>query len=907
MSLKPGLQKAAEWVKEMSSGAKDAAEVALESGLLQDTLIDLCKVGGVAGALFKLGAMVIPDATPEQRIASTLSRALLDAFDTELTRDDGTITKATWDSYMRGERMETVTAKRLSNEFTWLSIYGNTGLKPSRSWPVVNELADVARAWVAEMAVLDDRPDAEAQQRADDARGRVHKSLCFAVDKLIADPQIRQDLDVSAELISREALDIMAEKLSLLDKYRLFDEVPQSELFVAPTAKLADMRESAAAIDWDKIEPQKRADDVLFSAISEGEPRLVVIEGEMGVGKSCLMRVLASRLAKQFTRDQSRPVVFARWRDIYSAPDLLKAIGDHVGSEHAVPLRLEDEQRLVYLIDGFDEMATHEEGKVTQYFHGLAQVVHNKQCTVVVAMRSTVVTGGLRLAWKNNEALIVRVQEFGNTEIDTWAGKWCDYTGARGITGEKLRSLCGQGSDGAAGLARNPLLLYMLAKHVVPKAAACEGILTRSSVFRTFVDETINGKVRASREDYPLHFDARYYRLLLQELAYIASWPAHDTKCPIGVVRKFHGKSILEDLRFEDARTAFVLHFFEPGNLAENEFEFQPEGFRQYLLAEWCVRAQFDALLNEYGGSGPFSRMRAEATQALAQFPLVADERTLLNEIYEEIGHLASEDQTGLAGHLSAYGIKCEVADADRRVTELYTRVQSHSEAPPAEEWKDMSLQIGVPQGQEVPDGLQSVRLLVNYWDQCLIALLGLYRGLRKDPKTENVFPKSHAALFQYFSLRQAVRGNQWAPDIDLSRLGLQEAHLPNMPLNQADVSESNLHGANLVRTVLCDAELTRADFSQALLALADLRYCSAFKTCFVDALMCDADIRRSELSTADMSGADLCNANLFKARITKKQLASARRKPLVSPDGTVSDNDSETGQLKLTGADADE
>ena len=84
MPLKLTLQSLSEWISDCAEAAKGAVDVTLESGLLRDSLDELCDIGGVAGALFKLGARAIPDPTPEQRIAARLHKAFLTALDREL-------------------------------------------------------------------------------------------------------------------------------------------------------------------------------------------------------------------------------------------------------------------------------------------------------------------------------------------------------------------------------------------------------------------------------------------------------------------------------------------------------------------------------------------------------------------------------------------------------------------------------------------------------------------------------------------------------------------------------------------------------------------------------------------------------------------------------------------------------
>lgn len=84
MSVKLTLQNLSDWIKDSSTAAKGAVELTLESRLLKDSLDDLVELGGVTGALFKLGSRAIPDPTPKQRIAARLHKAFLAALDCEL-------------------------------------------------------------------------------------------------------------------------------------------------------------------------------------------------------------------------------------------------------------------------------------------------------------------------------------------------------------------------------------------------------------------------------------------------------------------------------------------------------------------------------------------------------------------------------------------------------------------------------------------------------------------------------------------------------------------------------------------------------------------------------------------------------------------------------------------------------
>jgi len=804
MSVKLTLQNLSDWIKDSSTAAKGAVELTLESGLLKDSLEDLVELGGVTGALFKLGSRAIPDPTPEQRIAARLHKAFLSALDYELK--ENSIEEGVWKKYMR-ERLAEVATEKLSGEFTWLSIFGSRGRKPGRSWPIVGELADLGRTWVAEMATAEERVEPAVRQLADDARGRIHEALAKEIDRLQADPAIQQAMTEALSRVGREALELLAEEFTSLKRYRLFGEVPQDSVYIPPRVKVADLRDTREELKWEKIRNSSKGDDLLFQAIQDGHPRLMVLEGEMGVGKSCLMRVLASRLAEQYRSDRRYAPIFIRWRDVYNETDLGRAIAGQLATDYGLPFQdLPEQDNLIYLIDGFDEMSSHQEGYVSECFHRLAKL-RGRNCSVVVAMRSTVITPGLRLAWKSREALAVQVQAFDDKAVDAWTARWSAQTGGA-VTSDSLRALTSADKQ----VSHNPLLLYMLTKYVEPVAQQKEG-LTRTEVFRIFVDETIRGKLRTSREEFPFQFPERDYRLLLQEIAWLASWPKHAPKCPARLIRERISESFLKDLNFHDIRTAFVLHFFEPSDPSGNEFEFQPEGFRQYLLAEWCVRAQLDALRDESRPLHPLSRTRSQAMDALAQFPLREEERYLLGEVYEELGRLAQEDEVTLSSRLMTLGIRVETKEPGPDLLHrLYNRLRIEAEEPLARTWEDEK--VGIPKGQELPPSLNPLRLLFNYCDQCMIGTLSLFRGLGKDPKSELIFDKDSHAMGRFLRIWQVVRGAFQSIPLELS----------SRPLPEADLARISMPSGNLSRANLRKADLDGADLFKANLRESNLR-----------------------------------------------------------------------------------
>jgi hypothetical protein len=117
--------------------------------------------------------------------------------------------------------------------------------------------------------------------------------------------------------------------------------------------------------------------------------------------------------------------------------------------------------------------------------------------------------------------------------------------------------------------------------------------------------------------------------------------------------------------------------------------------------------------------SGAHQLSRAEAIQTLAQFPLREVERELLDELFTELGQLAKTPNR-LARRLHDFGFDRDPEPAVQLVQRLLRGLGAHSVTPPSPEWTADN-RIGLPEGQELPKCLDSLRLLVNYWDQCLV------------------------------------------------------------------------------------------------------------------------------------------------------------------------------------------
>jgi hypothetical protein len=190
---------------------------------------------------------------------------------------------------------------------------------------------------------------------------------------------------------------------------------------------------------------------------------------------------------------------------------------------------------------------------------------------------------------------------------------------------------------------------------------------------------------------------------------------------------------------------------------------------------------------------------------ALAQFPLMRDEMSFLNEIYEDLGSLAREGETTPV-RLQDFGtLLAGRPFLPDLIPRLYQRVRREAEAPPAQSWRDE--RVGVPEDQQVPPGLDALRLLANYSGQCLVAIFGLYRGFVKVPEAERIFERGSFALHRLGSISLAIRrpnthpkalGGPWH-GFNLSGLNLSGMYFAGADLSGCSLRAPNKTGTRVI------------------------------------------------------------------------------------------------------------
>jgi hypothetical protein len=218
----------------------------------------------------------------------------------------------------------------------------------------------------------------------------------------------------------------------------------------------------------------------------------LLVLGQPGSGKSVLTQMLAARLpAEEFL------VVRVVLREVAADADLQAQIEHAVRSATGESLAWPDLARSagdalpVVLVDGFDELLQATGVSQTDYLHKAAafqarEADQGRPVAVVVTSRTAVADRARPVPGM----VVVRLEPFRDAHIDQWLRVWND-TNAAGFAAHGLRPLAPQTALAHAELARQPLLLLMLALYdadgnplqragaILGKAELYERLLTR--------------------------------------------------------------------------------------------------------------------------------------------------------------------------------------------------------------------------------------------------------------------------------------------------------------------------------------------------------------------------------------------------------------------------------------------
>jgi tetratricopeptide (TPR) repeat protein len=143
-------------------------------------------------------------------------------------------------------------------------------------------------------------------------------------------------------------------------------------------------------------------------------------------------------------------------------------------------------------------------------------------------------------------------------------------------------------------------------------------------------------------------------------------------------------------------------------------------------------------------------------------------------------------------------------------------------------------------------------------------------------------FNQSVGQFFSSANLSTVYLSSSVLVGSDLCSAVLNSANLESSDLSCADLSSANLSSANLSSAVLHSADLIHADLSRAILVNADLRGAD-----LRGADLGGANLRIANLSSAELVGADLVGADLRGAYLSSADLSNANLNKILWDGGT--------------------
>ncbi|MBM3216994.1 NACHT domain-containing protein, partial [Candidatus Poribacteria bacterium] len=765
----------------------------------------LAGILGATGALFKLASLVEKPDQPlplDTAILAALASTYVSELDKAVKRaeDGGKNIAESVKRAIKNESLRDEAQERLKNGFTWLSVIRSDRVARSEEWALVKSLSELGSDWARQIEL----PEPDAFYHS------LKNTLAASLDQVLAERAA--DVKLAQEQTQRDALELLREAQEKLDETRLFGEIEQEKLYVERRYRAQTfMSPDDDYSDWDKIEATSGVEAHLGTLLNGNGARIVVIEGDMGAGKTCLMRRLAADLART---KGSRTPLYVHWRPIHDAATseaLLNRIAGEVSETYSIDaLDLPSRTQIILLVDGFDEMTSHDRRTVESCFNRLVALKSERRFSVVVSMRSSLLDSSLKALIRDGKATAIHLEPMTPDETDRWVENYANATGRAGLTGSDLRQRAGEQQEGG-DITGNPLLLYLMMRYPMSDSGtpAAGGFdRQKAELFRFFVDQTVSSKAERSGERGVVLTEYQQdYRYLLQELAALATLPGLGGACSVRDIEHFSPgfRACLEQIKITDSdlRSPFVLYFFEPRSAAT--FQFHPEGFREYLFAEWCVRQRFDVFLGARSRPHhPIARKPDDAPRLLAKFPVSAQEGAFLNALYEELGALAKDTAPELAKRMQAFAHD-DRRDWQTQIRELYEVVLDEANAVPKPNIPDM--EIG--KGPELElGGLEPLWRQRNAWMQLWMATFGLYRGMEKDPASDHVLTASWALRLYAdvcrttttAAFRRRLDYGYDAGGIHLHGLGLRGAHLEGAHLELANLEFANLFGAHLVR-----------------------------------------------------------------------------------------------------------
>ncbi|MBD1853175.1 pentapeptide repeat-containing protein [Cyanobacteria bacterium FACHB-502] len=643
--------------------------------------------------------------------------------------------------------------------------------------------------------------------------------------------------------------------------------------------------------------------------LNDDQPKdkVLFIQGGPGRGKSVFCRMFADQV-RQFEYPRWIPILI-RLRDIRvlekDFEETLKKAVDRDFAKNDPGWLTDRNIRFLFLLDGFDELLM--EGRTSGGLEEFLKQVGRFQesCKENSEKGHRVLITGRTLSLQSIERQMpsnlerVEILPMNQDLQKKWFEKWQNLVGiqkAQAFQTFLQDSRCPErirGSENEAGLAQEPLLLYLLAamhrdeELTLEMFDGAEGAKAKILIY----EQSLNWVLTKQRPEW-LNWDlteleTESLRRILAEAGLCVVQTGNEWASITMIEERLRGddgaKSLLETARtrLQDnpLRNALAAFYLQPGRGGNGSVEFAHKSFGEFLCAERLKEA-----LEDWTRPGVKRQEFYISTEKLHW------------EIYDLLG------QPVLTYEIVEY-LRVLLFDSPafqpvtlfERLHDFYERwcEGEFIDAPPAKNLPQEKL--GQLKALLIDTGLRQVDVYTGL--NVIILLLELHRYAQTTEKFKDTIvfypsgrPREEAngyelteRLLKVVHYSDAIAESTFTRTIGmfLTSANLDSANLSRADLSRADFSRADLSRADFSRADLSRATLSRADFSRAdlvraTLDRANLSSANLFRANLDSAYLSRANLSRADLSRANLSRADLDSANLSRADLDSANLSRA-------------------------------
>ena len=674
-----------------------------------------------------------------------------------------------------------------------------------------------------------------------------------------------------------------------------------AEIYVSMRVKRVDS--GGSSTNTEEIDLEQWVTDRLNN--TDEHSQVMFVQGEPGHGKSVFCRMYADWIRRHLYPNWIP--ILVRLRDVELQPQLGETLRQAVKCDFAVKddgWLTDTNTRFLFLLDGFDELVlSQREGQglkefldnVARFQRDCAKYPEEQGHRVLVTGRPMALQG-YEYSLPNNLNR-VEIQSMKNDLQEQWMANWQAYAGEENT--QKLRDLIRneQCPSELQNLAREPLLLYLLA--VLARSGSLnadvfdekKGIAVKIEIYRSLVafvlkEQRTDVETGDNVTEKLTGLRPEQLRRLLGELALCITQTGKEHATVDSLKKRMSDKS--EQAIDHFAQANILASFYLKKETNTGSIEFIHKSFREFLTAERLQRGLerwTTVTSDEYGES--------ESTVSDSQ---------LHWEIYDLFGYgsLTEEILDYLMGLLQlrtdfAWGILAQ------RLQKFYYRwtdghfIDQTTETLPQKKAAQLQKEGINTLGQRQVDiytGLSVMLLLLELhrYGQALEnhlsdlkAQMSFHAGSNTADDRDNsrlVRLIGYCACLPQYPFRESIGKHLNGADLrsaDLRDVNLSRADLRDADLRDANLSYANLIHANLIHANLSDANLRHADLSGANLRHADLSGANLSGANLSYADLSGANLRHADLSGANLRGANLSDANLSGANLSGANLSASR------------------------------